>query len=179
MSGGTITMRPPEELRYVPADNAILGNCALYGATGGQFFANGRAGDRFAVRNSGATAVIEGVGMHACEYMTLGTVVILGTTGANLGAGMTGGMVFVRRDQESNLNREYVTPRELDADHLELLRDLLSSHTKATGSDVARELLEARDELHTVFVACSPNEVAGAGDDQRRPENPAILETRS
>ena len=107
MSGGSIAIAPLDGVLFDPADNAILGNCALYGATGGALFARGRAGDRFAVRNSGATAVVEGTGMHACEYMTLGTVAILGSTGANLGAGMTGGVVFVRQDQDATTKVQY------------------------------------------------------------------------
>ncbi len=157
MSGGSIVIRPPAGVRFVPADNAIIGNCALYGATGGRFFGHGRAGDRFAVRNSGATAVIEGGGMHACEYMTMGTVVILGATGANLGAGMTGGVVFLRQDQQSNLNREYVSPQQMNDEQVELLRGLLTEHVEATGSKVAQEFLHAPDGLQGSFLVCLPN----------------------
>ena len=157
MSGGSIVIRPPADVGYEPAENAIVGNCALYGATGGRLFAYGRAGDRFAVRNSGATAVVEGAGMHACEYMTLGRVLILGATDANLGAGMTGGEVFVRRDQTSNLNREYIEPHELADADVETLRRLLADHTAATGSDIASTLLSGDDaSLRTAFVVCRP-----------------------
>jgi glutamate synthase domain-containing protein 2/glutamate synthase domain-containing protein 1/glutamate synthase domain-containing protein 3 len=95
MSGGEIIVRPPADHTYKPHENSIVGNTCLYGATGGKLFANGRAGERFAVRNSGATAVVEGVGDHGCEYMTGGTVVVLGRTGKNFGAGMTGGIAYV------------------------------------------------------------------------------------
>ncbi len=106
MAGGTITILPPDTVRYAAAENATLGNCALYGAT----------------------AVVEGVGMHACEYMTQGLVLIPRSAGANLGAGMTGEMVFVRKDQESSLNPEYIEPHDLDVEHIHTLGPLLSSH---------------------------------------------------
>ncbi len=111
MSGGTLIVRPPAKRKFVAQDNAIVGNTCLYGATGGDFFANGRAGERFAVRNSGGTAVVEGVGDHGCEYMTNGCVVVLGPTGRNFGAGMTGGTAFVWDPHalfESNVNMELV-----------------------------------------------------------------------
>src|SRR5258708_3359445 len=95
MSGGEIIVKPSADQKFAAADNSIVGNTCLYGATGGTLLANGRAGERFGVRNSGATAVIEGVGDHGCEYMTGGTVVVLGRTGKNFGAGMTGGLAFV------------------------------------------------------------------------------------
>ena len=95
MSGGEIVVRPPPEHRFAAHENSIVGNTCLYGATGGLLYANGRAGERFAVRNSGAVAVVEGVGDHGCEYMTGGTVVVLGRTGKNFGAGMTGGFAYV------------------------------------------------------------------------------------
>ena len=111
MSGGTLIVRPPAKRKFVAQDNAIVGNTCLYGATGGEFFVNGRAGERFAVRNSGCTAVVEGVGDHGCEYMTNGCVVVLGPTGRNFGAGMTGGVAYVfdpRNAFEANCNLELV-----------------------------------------------------------------------
>ena len=95
MSGGMIVIKPRADHKFVAGDAMIAGNTCLYGATGGQFFAQGRAGERFAVRNSGVTAVVEGLGDHGCEYMTNGTVVVLGRTGRNFGAGMTGGTAYV------------------------------------------------------------------------------------
>src|SRR3954454_2883680 len=95
MSGGEIVVRPPANHRFAPHENSIVGNTCLYGATGGILYANGRAGERFAVRNSGAVSVVEGVGDHGCEYMTGGSVVVLGGTGKNFGAGMTGGSAYV------------------------------------------------------------------------------------
>src|SRR5258708_39032350 len=95
MSGGEIVVRPPANHRFVARENIIVGNTVLYGATAGHFFGSGRAGERFCVRNSGCIAVIEGVGDHGCEYMTSGLVVVLGKTGRNFAAGMTGGLAFV------------------------------------------------------------------------------------
>ena len=95
LSGGVISVRPPEETGYVSSENSIVGNTVLYGATSGRAFFAGRAGERFAVRNSGAVAVCEGVGDHGCEYMTGGLVVVLGPTGRNFGAGMSGGIAYV------------------------------------------------------------------------------------
>src|SRR6185503_10944663 len=95
LSGGKIIIYPPADSSFVPADNIIVGNVALYGATAGEVYLCGRAGERFAVRNSGVNAVVEGVGDHACEYMTSGRVVILGSTGRNFAAGMSGGVAYV------------------------------------------------------------------------------------
>lgn len=156
MSGGSIAIRPPAGVGYEPAANAILGNSALYGATGGSLYANGRAGDRFAVRNSGATAVIEGVGMHGCEYMTAGSVAILGAAGANLGAGMTGGELFVRRAMAGQLNREYVVARDLGSDQLRQLTEMLRTHAEWTGSRTAARLLADSPGLVREFVVCVP-----------------------
>src|SRR5437867_9900883 len=101
MAGGVIVSRPPRALMGVTDRNVIIGNTVLYGATGGVLFAAGRAGERFAIRNSGATAVVEGVGDHGCEYMTAGTVVVLGEVGRNFAAGMTGGAAYVLDLDES------------------------------------------------------------------------------
>ena len=112
MSSGKVSILPPPQAELNPVTSSIIGNCALYGATGGELFVYGLAGDRFAVRNSGATAIVEGVGLHACEYMTGGTVVILGKTGPNIGAGMTGGCIYLRKDQVGHLNAEYVLAKD-------------------------------------------------------------------
>ena len=138
MSGGTVVITPPPESRFDPSENAIIGNCALYGATGGALWVYGRGGDRFGVRNSGARAVVEGVGLHACEYMTGGQVAILGPMAANAGAGMTGGVLFIRRDQRGRINTEYLEVTDLDDTSegvlLELLRDQFNLRMqKATG----------------------------------------------
>jgi glutamate synthase domain-containing protein 3 len=141
MSGGRVVVRPARASRLVPGENAILGNCALYGATGGTLYAHGLAGDRFAVRNSGATAVVEGAGLHACEYMTRGTVVFLGPVSHNAGAGMTGGQFYLDRHHDGFVNRNYVHAVALEpADALEL-QTLLQDYLAATGSPAASTLL--------------------------------------
>ncbi|MDH3758344.1 MAG: glutamate synthase large subunit, partial [Gammaproteobacteria bacterium] len=149
MSGGRITIRPPENVRYVARETSIIGNTCLYGATGGLLFAAGRAGERFAVRNSGATAVIEGAGDHCCEYMTDGVVVVLGRTGVNFGAGMTGGFAYVLdidRDFVDRYNHELidihrVSPESMEA-HVHHLRSLVTAHIEATGSEWGEMILE-------------------------------------
>ncbi len=138
MSGGEIMIRPPRNAKYATHENAIIGNTVLYGATGGTLFAAGRAGERFCVRNSGAVAVVEGVGDHACEYMTGGTVVVLGTFGRNFGAGMSGGIAFVYDPDNklpTRLNGEMVKLERLDGDEDdEWLRELIKAHAAATDS---------------------------------------------
>jgi glutamate synthase (ferredoxin) len=141
MCGGKVVVRPPAQARFSPHDNAILGNGALYGATGGTLFVHGRAGDRFAVRNSGAKAVVEGAGLHACEYMTGGEVVILGSISANAGAGMTGGTLWLPREMAGQLHPEYVMAVEPDDLQLARLRRLLVEYVEATHSATARALL--------------------------------------
>jgi glutamate synthase (NADPH/NADH) large chain len=149
MAGGRITIRPPDDAGFVARDTAIIGNTCLYGATGGHLFAAGRAGERFAVRNSGATAVIEGAGDHCCEYMTDGVVVVLGSTGVNFGAGMTGGFAYVldlERDFVDRYNHDLIdihriTPESMEA-HLQHLRQLMLQHAELTGSAWAGEMLE-------------------------------------
>jgi len=149
MCGGKITIHPPAEAGYIAHDTAIIGNTCLYGATGGHLFAAGRAGERFAVRNSGATAVIEGTGDHCCEYMTDGVVVVLGSTGVNFGAGMTGGFAYVLdidRDFVDRYNHELIdihriTPESMEA-HLHHLRSLITAHVEATGSEWGSAILD-------------------------------------
>jgi glutamate synthase (ferredoxin) len=145
MSGGEIIIRPSDEASFDWADNVIAGNTILYGATGGRLFLAGRAGERFAVRNSGATAVVEGIGDHGCEYMTAGTVVVLGDTGRNFGAGMTGGVAFVLDVNlrfERNCNQEMVQlERTLTEETEQQLKRLIERHYELTGSARAREVL--------------------------------------
>jgi glutamate synthase domain-containing protein 2/glutamate synthase domain-containing protein 3 len=152
MSGGRIVIQPGEESVFRAEENAILGNCALYGATGGVLYVNGLAGDRFAVRNSGATAVVEGTGLHACEYMTNGTVVILGKTSPNIGAGMTGGTLFTYGDRSEHVNGEYVAASKLsDTDEI-MLKELLEDYLSQTGSNTAFAILTNWDERKGRFV---------------------------
>ena len=146
LSGGRLVIRPPAESHpsFVPEENIIAGNVMLYGATGGEAFVRGIVGERFCVRNSGATAVVEGVGDHGCEYMTGGRAVVLGRTGRNFGAGMSGGIAFVYDADDTffrRLNAEMVELEAPDPDDAEWLRELLRRHEHLTGSTVARDLL--------------------------------------
>jgi glutamate synthase domain-containing protein 3 len=143
MHGGEIVVAPAARERG-RANQVLAGNAALYGATGGRLFVAGLAGERFAIRNSGATAVVEGVGDHACEYMTGGTVVVLGAVGQNFAAGMTGGVVYVAGNRGTLAGR--INPQQLDieaptAAEQKLLRELLEAHERLTGSRIARSLL--------------------------------------
>ena len=142
LSGGRVVVRPSRDATFVAEDNVIAGNVLLYGATGGSLFVRGTVGERFAVRNSGASAVVEGVGDHACEYMTGGRVVILGPTGRNVAAGMSGGTAYVVDLDPRKVNTELVELEELDDGDRETLRQLLSEHAQETGSPVAAALLE-------------------------------------
>jgi glutamate synthase domain-containing protein 3 len=144
MSGGEIVVRPPEVHKFAPHENSIVGNTCLYGATKGTLFANGRAGERFAVRNSGAVSVVEGVGDHGCEYMTGGTIVVLGRTGRNFGAGMTGGSAYILDLEErfSDLyNPGLVVAERLTEEDKVVLQQLIYRHLEATDSARAREIL--------------------------------------
>lgn len=156
MAEGEITIRVAETAKFEAAANAICGNTCLYGATGGKFFANGRAGERFAVRNSGATAVVEGVGDHGCEYMTQGNIVILGKTGKNFGAGMSGGTAYVYDVDGkfySRVNSEMVValPIKRSQDIAEA-RALIAQHLERTGSPQAAKLLGNWDETTRKLV---------------------------
>ena len=133
MAGGRIVVRPPTDAAFVARDAVIIGNTCLYGATGGEFYAAGRAGERFGVRNSGALAVVEGAGDHCCEYMTGGIVVVLGPTGLNFGAGMTGGFAYVldtERDFVDRYNHELIDILRISLEgmenHLQHLRRLIT-----------------------------------------------------
>ncbi|NCB51224.1 MAG: glutamate synthase large subunit [Clostridia bacterium] len=145
LSGGKLIVSPPKNSKIDPGENIIIGNVALYGATGGKAFINGLAGERFCVRNSGATAVVEGVGDHGCEYMTGGKVAVMGRTGRNFAAGMSGGVAYVL-DVGHNLylrvNKTLVTIEPLSESHdIAELREMLSEHAEATGSPRAKALL--------------------------------------
>jgi glutamate synthase (NADPH/NADH) large chain len=144
LSGGTIVLRPPRVSTFVAEDNVIAGNVILYGATAGDLFIRGKVGERFCVRNSGAIAVVEGVGDHACEYMTGGRAVILGPTGRNLAAGMSGGFAFVWDPDQSlyrRINRDMVDIDHLDDEDVDWLRGIITQHLEVTGSEVAERLL--------------------------------------
>ncbi len=159
MSGGEITIAP--FAGPAAADAVLVGNAALYGATGGALFVAGRAGERFAVRNSGALAVVEGTGDHACEYMTGGAAVILGETGRNLGAGMTGGVAFVLDVADTlgaRVNGALVAMALPEAQELTWLRALLRRHLVATGSRRAQALLDDWGRAAAAFRRVAPRE---------------------
>lgn len=159
MSGGLAVIRPSKLARFRPEENSIIGNCALYGATGGTLYVNGMAGDRFAVRNSGATAVVEGTGLHACEYMTNGLVTILGSTSSNIGAGMTGGSIFIYGDQDQHINRNYIDRVELTDGDFDVLYQLISDYLKHTGSNRAQSIINGWNDLKTGFRKYIPVKV--------------------
>jgi glutamate synthase (ferredoxin) len=171
MSGGEIVVRPPSSARFHPVGDVIAGNTLLYGATGGTAFLAGSVGERFAVRNSGAIAVVEGTGDHAAEYMTAGAVVILGNTGRNLGAGMTGGVVFAL-DDDSTLSRrvhaEWVTVESGLSGSEELwIRELMMRHIQATGSRLAEQLYREWGLTRLRFHRVSP--LGATRDASQRP----------
>ena len=145
LSGGRIAVRPDLAATFAAEDNVIAGNTLLYGATSGSLFVRGRVGERFCVRNSGATAVVEGVGDHACEYMTGGRVAILGQTGRNVAAGMSGGVAYLLDLDEAKVNREMVDLEPLTEGDVETLRQMLADHRTETGSTVADALLDSPD----------------------------------
>jgi len=161
LSGGQVVVVPPAASTFVPEDNIIVGNVSLYGATGGEVFLRGMAGERFCVRNSGATAVVEGVGDHGCEYMTKGLVVVLGKTGRNFAAGMSGGVAYVL-DQDGDFavrcNKGMVDLDPLDDDDVVRLKDLIHRHYQLTQSAVAWRVLSGWKDAVKQFVKVMPTE---------------------
>jgi glutamate synthase domain-containing protein 3 len=162
LSGGVVVVRPPEKARFRAEENSIVGNTVLYGATAGRAFFRGLAGERFAVRNSGAEAVVEGVGDHGCEYMTGGRVVVLGRTGRNFAAGMSGGIAYVYdvdRRFESRCNLELVDLEPLSGPEAAEVQALIAEHAGRTGSLVARNLLASWDKgARERFVKVMPRD---------------------
>ncbi|HEV2059792.1 MAG TPA: glutamate synthase subunit alpha, partial [Solirubrobacteraceae bacterium] len=162
LSGGTLAIMPPDGATYRAEENVIIGNTVLYGATEGKMFARGCAGERFAVRNSGASAVIEGVGDHGCEYMTGGRVVILGPTGRNFAAGMSGGLAFVLDEDGTFPGRVNPEMRdqleELDEGDAIEVRALVAEHVERTDSEVGRRVLDEWDALLAHFVKIFPTD---------------------
>jgi glutamate synthase (NADPH) large chain len=159
LCGGRLVVRPPEGSTFTPEDNIVIGNVALYGATAGEAFFSGQAGERFAVRNSGTHAVVEGVGDHGCEYMTGGVVVVLGETGRNFAAGMSGGIAYIldEKDQfRSRCNQAMVELETLDADDLSQLKQLIARHVQLTDSPKGKRVLERWDEWKLRFVKVMP-----------------------
>ncbi len=163
LSGGTIVVRPMVSSPLASQDNTIIGNTVLYGATSGRLFAAGQAGERFAVRNSGAQVVVEGCGANGCEYMTGGVAVVLGEVGANFGAGMTGGMAFIydeSRSFEARANGESIMWQRLSSLHWEaVLKNLVADHAEATDSKCSRGLLEDWERVRGHFWQVVPKEM--------------------
>jgi glutamate synthase domain-containing protein 3 len=161
LSGGRLIVYPPRASTFLPEENILIGNVALYGATSGEAYLNGMAGERFAVRNSGATAVVEGLGDHGCEYMTRGVVVVLGKCGRNFAAGMNGGIAYVLdengdfAEKRCNLANVDLEPAEGDA---EILRALIAKHAQATESPRAKWILENWEQMLPRFVKVFPHE---------------------
>jgi glutamate synthase domain-containing protein 3 len=159
MAGGQIILRPPATMRLPPHEQIIMGNTVLYGATGGELFASGRAGERFAVRNSGAVAVVEGVGDHGCEYMTGGVVVVLGPVGKNFAAGMTGGVAYVfdeHAEFDERCNRGLVDVGMITEKDELALRPIIEKHLTLTGSPHARLILQTWGETRSLFRKVAP-----------------------
>jgi glutamate synthase (NADPH) large chain len=163
LSGGRLAVFPHRDApaSFIAEKNIVAGNVALYGATGGQAFIRGMVGERFCVRNSGATAVVEGVGDHGCEYMTGGAVVVLGETGRNFGAGMSGGAAFVYDPKglfPARLNREMVDIDPLSDDDKNFLREIIGTHTKETGSAIGDLILADFTDKVRHFVKVMPQD---------------------
>jgi len=186
LSGGRITVRPPADSPFLAEEQVIAGNVILYGATGGEAFIRGVVGERFCVRNSGALAVVEGIGDHGCEYMTGGRAVILGSTGRNFAAGMSGGIAFVIDEDRSfagRVNPEMVLLEDIDGDDADWLREVLVRHQEETGSQVAERLLGAWAEASHWFRKVMPTdyrrvlEAAAAARADGRDEVEAIMAT--
>ena len=203
LSGGRIVVRPPAAFRGETQDNIIVGNTVLYGATDGEAYFSGVGGERFAVRNSGATAVVEGVGDHGCEYMTGGTVVVLGQTGRNFGAGMSGGFAYVydvdgKFASRCNMTQVALEPLPaekaaaaasefgedteygaVDLRHLtmadeDLLKALIANHVKWTGSQYAKNMLDHWDKHRAKFIKVMPHEYRRALDDIKKNAKPSL-----
>jgi glutamate synthase (NADPH/NADH) large chain len=185
LSGGRIIAYPPKTSSFLPEESILVGNVVLYGATSGEVFLNGIAGERFAVRNSGATAVVEGVGDHGCEYMTNGTVVVIGSTGRNFAAGMSGGVAYVYDDvgdfgtRRCNQSSVDLDPLETEQD-VALVRGLLERHRDYTGSPRAAWILENWNEAQARFIKVFPHEykrvlgVARADKDEANTASPLV-----
>jgi glutamate synthase domain-containing protein 3 len=174
LSGGRLIVRHPRAAQFIPDQTVLIGNTVLYGATSGEAYFAGTAGERFAVRNSGAIAVVEGVGDHGCEYMTGGTVVVLGKTGRNFAAGMSGGLAFVLDEfdllkQQCNMSMVDLIP-VADLGERETLRHLVEQHARYTGSARAKRLLNQWDKATRHFFAVMPREYRAALERQREAE---------
>ncbi len=179
LSGSQLIIYPHKDATLTANENIIIGNVAFYGATAGEAFIRGLAGERFCVRNSGAKAVVEGIGDHGCEYMTGGIAVVLGETGRNFAAGMSGGIAYIFDPEErfpEKCNMELVELEELDADDIRTLSDLLSKHHRFTGSDVAAGILDDWEESLADFVKVMPRDYKAALAKRKAQEAPIFAE---
>jgi glutamate synthase (ferredoxin) len=162
LSGGKITVFPPRHSSFVAEENIIVGNVCLYGATAGEVYIRGLAGERFAVRNSGVSAVVEGIGDHGCEYMTGGRVVVIGPTGRNFGAGMSGGIAYVLADKEAFKIQCNMGMVDLDAveddEDVDTIKTLLAKHVEVTQSTVAKKILDEWKEYQSRFIKVMPTD---------------------
>jgi glutamate synthase (NADPH/NADH) large chain/glutamate synthase (ferredoxin) len=156
LSGGRVIVKPQDDVLFLPEDNVIAGNTLLYGATSGEVYLRGQVGERFAARNSGALAVVEGVGDHACEYMTGGRVVVLGKVGRNMAAGMSGGIAYVLGLDPRRVNTAMVELQRLDSEDLAWLRDVVAQHAHHTGSTVATSVLSDWPRRSAQFTKVMP-----------------------
>ena len=175
LSGGRIIVKTPEKSPFISHENTIIGNTVLYGATSGEVFINGMAGERFCVRNSGTTAVVEGVGDHCCEYMTGGLVIVLGKTGCNFAAGMSGGLAYVLDEAQlfdTMCNLDMVELESVwKAEDKDLLYDLIEQHLKWTSSDRARHILDNWPDMVGKFVKVVPIDYRKALEKMRAAEH--------
>jgi glutamate synthase (NADPH/NADH) large chain len=180
LSGGRLVVYPPKEATFVAEENIIIGNVALYGATGGEAFIRGVAGERFGVRNSGASAVVEGVGDHGCEYMTGGRVVVIGATGRNFAAGMSGGVAYILDEAQTfakRCNKELVSLSKLeDAEEAKLVHGLVLRHAQATGSKRAEEVLANWSQWVPFFVRVMPNDYRRVLEAQKKMRETGLSE---
>src|SRR3989449_11480101 len=179
LCGGEIVIRPFRDASYAGAthEHVILGNTALYGATAGTLFAAGRAGDRFAVRNAGAVAVIEGAGHHCCEYMTAGVVLVLGAVGRNFAAGMSNGVAYVLDETETfsaRCNTDMVAVRALEPPDEQIVLELLREHCAKTGSAKARVMLDSWDRYGPLFRKVAPYTAPVAAEPAAEEEAAAV-----
>ena len=175
LSGAQIVVKPSPQSKIQPGKNIIIGNVAFYGATSGEAFIRGKAGERFCVRNSGVKAVVEGVGDHGCEYMTGGTVVVLGPTGRNFAAGMSGGTAFVYDPEQRfipNCNQELVLFDEINTEDVKLLQDLVEKHYAYTGSRIALKLITDWNEALSHFIKVMPVDYKRVLEAQKPPSPP-------
>ncbi len=176
LSGGRLVIKPSSASQFQPEENIIVGNVSLYGATSGQVYINGQAGERFCVRNSGAEAVVEGIGDHGCEYMTGGLAFILGRVGHNFGAGMSGGIAYVLDEDQSfetRINPEMISLETPSPEDLTLIKERIQKHLELTGSPRASEILQSWDHYSQLFVMVFPNDLKRVLESKNRQEQVA------